>query len=212
MIAVETPVVVNSWIEMDWDEFLTRSERPELARAKGYYYKGYGRFEMLPVGFNHGADHVLTANAVNLFCILKAIPIQMTDSCTYRKAGMDECQPDLSAYIGKQAQKVPVTSSIISLDRFPTPDLAIEISRSSLLDDLGTKRALYENLGFVEYWVIDVKKTKVSAFEIFERGSRQIETSQVLPGFEMAVLEEALQRSRKVDQSQVGAWLLEQFR
>lgn len=37
------------------------------------------------------------------------------------------------------------------------------------------------------------------------------EASQVLPGLRIAVLEEALRRSREVDQSQVGTWLLSQF-
>ncbi|MCC5649018.1 Uma2 family endonuclease [Nostoc sp. XA013] len=46
------------------------------------------------------------------------------------------------------------------------PDLVIEIAKTSLLDDLGTKRCLatsrfastlYEELGIAEYWVVDVQ-------------------------------------------------------
>ncbi len=211
MSAVKTPILTDSWISMDWDTFVSQSEDPALAKAKGYYYQGYGRFEMLPVGFNHGADHILTSNAINLFCILRAIPLQMTDNCSYQKTGQDECQPDLSVYVGPRARLVPATSGIVNLDKYPAPDLVVEIANTSLLDDLGSKRSLYEELGIAEYWVVDVKKAKVTAFEILEQGSQRTRVSQVLSGFEIAVLEEALQRSREVDQSQVGAWLLQQF-
>ena len=211
MSAVKTPILTDSWISMDWDTFVSQSKDPALAKAKGYYYQGYGRFEMLPVGFNHGADHILTSNAINLFCILRAIPLQMTDNCSYQKTGQDGCQPDLSVYVGPRARLVPITSGIVNLDRYPAPDLVVEIANTSLLDDLGSKRSLYEELGVCEYWVVDVKKAKVTAFEMLDQGSQRTRVSQVLPGFEIAVLEEALQQSREADQSQVGAWLLQQF-
>jgi hypothetical protein len=41
--------------------------------------------------------------------------------------------------------------------------------------------------------------------------SRHISESQVFPGLEISLLEEAWRRSRDVDQAQVGAWLLQQF-
>ncbi len=49
------------------------------------------------------------------------------------------------------------------------------------------------------------------AFAIARRGSHRISESRVLPGLVMSLLEEALRRSRDVDQAQVGAWLLQQF-
>lgn len=211
MSAVTTSVVTDSWIEMDWDTFVSQSESPALAKAKGYYYQGHGRFEMLPVGFHHGTNHVLVSNAINLFCISKAIPLQMTDNCTYQKTGQDECQPDLSAYVGECAQLIPTTSGIVNLDRYPAPDLAVEIANTSVLDDLGGKRLLYEELNVSEYWVVDIKQAKIIAFEMLDKGSQQIRTSLVMPGFEMGVLEEALRQSQKMDQSQVGAWLFQQF-
>ena len=62
-----------------------------------------------------------------------------------------------------------------------------------------------------EYWIVDVQNVRVIAFNIVDRGSKRITHSQLLPGLAISVLEEALQRSRKTNQAQVGAWLLAQF-
>ncbi len=87
----------------------------------------------------------------------------------------------------------------------------IEIAKTSLLDDLGTKRSLYEELGIAEYWVVDVQNAEIIAYAIADQGSKRIQESQVLPGLVIAILEEALRRSREMNQSEVCAWLLSQF-
>ena len=97
------------------------------------------------------------------------------------------------------------------MDAIAPPDLAIEIADSSLNDDLGQKRLLYEDMEIPEYWVVDVENTRIVAFQIVKNGSRRIAESQVLPGLAIAVLREALEMSRTMDQAQVGAWLIGQF-
>jgi len=79
-----------------WDEYV----RLLNSHTKGYYYNGQLRIEMSPVGSDHASAHTIIIFAVNLFATLKGIPLNGRDNCTYRKAGVQECQPDVSYYIG----------------------------------------------------------------------------------------------------------------
>ncbi|CAA9263674.1 hypothetical protein AVDCRST_MAG92-2600 [uncultured Coleofasciculus sp.] len=62
-----------------------------------------------------------------------------------------------------------------------------------------------------EYWVFDIKKTKITAFKIIaSNGSQRINVSEILPGLAISLLEEGLQRSRQMDNTEVGSWFLRQ--
>jgi Uma2 family endonuclease len=209
---LQTRPRTDTWVMADWDEYVRILENPLYEKAKGYYYKGHMRLEMLPVSFDHGSDHVVIIFAVNLFTAIKGIAAIGLDTTTFRKTGVRDCQPDVSYYLGRYAQAIPRGTGIVDLDRYPAPNLVIEVAKSSLLDDMGAKRSLYEELGVAEYWVVDVQNAQVLAYAIAEQGSKRIQDSLVLPGLAISVLEEALRRNRETDQSQVGSWLLTQFR
>lgn len=211
MTSLQVKPRTDSWVLATWDEYINQLNDPIYQQAKGYYYKGHMRIEMSPVSFDHGQDHVIIIFAVNLFVALKQIPATGLDTATFRKIGVRECQPDVAYYFGKNARAIPSGTGIVNLDQYPAPNLVIEIARSSLLDDLGIKRALYEELGVNEYWVVDVQKAQLLAYSMTNQGSQRIQVSQVLPGLEVGVLEEALQRSRQTNQAEVGAWLLSRF-
>ena len=211
MTSLQVKPRTDSWVLATWDDYINQLNDPIYQQAKGYYYKGHMRIEMSPVSFDHGQDHVIIIFAVNLFVALKQIPATGLDTTTFRKIGVRECQPDVAYYFGKNARAIPSGTGIVNLDQYPAPNLVIEIARSSLLDDLGTKRSLYEELGVNEYWVVDVQKAQLLAYSMTNQGSQRIQVSQVLPGLEVGVLEEALQRSRQTNQAEVGAWLLSRF-
>jgi Uma2 family endonuclease len=211
MTTPQTLTPIGTWLATAWPDYLHTVAMPAYERAKAYYYRDSMRLEMLPVGFDHSTDHGLVALAINLFGITHGLKLVLADNCSYRKAGLQECQPDLSCYVGDRTQQIPKDTAIVDLDRYPAPDLAVEISKTSLLDDLGIKRSLYEEIGIREYWVVDVEKAQVIAYQMESRGSRRIEISEVLPNLAIALLDEALQRSRDTDQSTVGRWLMKCF-
>jgi Uma2 family endonuclease len=211
MNQLQTKPPTDTWVAATWDEYIQIIEKPEYEKAKGYYHNGQMRIEMPPVGNDHASDHTIIIGAIALFAATKGINLNGKDNCTYRKTGFDEAQPDVSYYIGKNADIVPYGTSIIDLDIYPLPTLVIEVAKTSLADDKGEKRLLYEELGVTEYWIVDVKNVQVIAFAIENGGSRRITQSQVLPGLEISLLNEAFRRSRQMNQGQVYAWLLVQF-
>ncbi|MEH2332389.1 Uma2 family endonuclease [Nostoc sp.] len=211
MSETQTQLPTDIWICTSWQEYEQAIANLLNEKAKSYYYKGHMRLEIAPVSFDHGKDHVVIIFAVTLFAALKGILATGLDTTTFRKTGVQDCQPDVAYYLRESAQTIPAGTGIVNLDRYPVPDLVIEIAKTSLLDDLGTKRSLYEELGVAEYWVVDVQNTQIIAYAMAEQGSKRIQESQVLPGLAIAILESALRRSREMNQSEVGAWLLSQF-
>ena len=190
---------------------LENIDRPEYEKAKGYCYNGKYRIEMTPIGNDHSQDHSSIHTATSLFAIAKKVAIDIRDNCSYRKAGIKQFQPDLSCYVGDKANVIPWGVGVVSLDEYPAPNLVIEVSNTSLSEDLGEKRLLYEDLQAVEYWVVNVQNVRVIAFAIEDAGSKRIKESQVLTGLKIEILTEALQRSRNSNHTEVGVWLLEQF-
>ncbi|QSJ16449.1 Uma2 family endonuclease [Nostoc sp. UHCC 0702] len=211
MSEIQTQLSTDTWVAATWDEYIQIIENPAYEKAKGYYHNQHMRIEMPPVGHDHACDNTIIAFAVNLFCTIKGILIKGLTNCNYRKTGVREAQPDVSYYIGENADVIPYGTSIINLDIYPPPALVIEIANSSLADDKGEKRLLYEDLGVQEYWIVDVQNVQIIAFAIENQGSRRITESLVLPGLAISLLNEVFRRTRQMNQGQVYAWLLTQF-
>jgi len=212
MSELKTKLPTDIWVVASWEEFIEMADHPAYNKAKCYYRNGQMRIETMSVGPDHASDNTVISFAVNLFCTIKGISVNGFNKCSYRKTGVRECQPDVSYYIGDRAQLAPQGTAIANLDFTPPPDLVIEVADSTLADDIGEKRLLYEELKVAEYWVLDVQKSEIIAFAIIaDNGSRRLVQSEVLPGLTIALLAEALRLSRTQDQAQVGAWLLTQF-
>ena len=206
-------LVTDDWVQGTWDKFLELCDRPDLEKAKFYYDDGWMRIEIMPTGSGHSQDNTLLSQVVSLFGMFKAVRIKGFTGGSFRRAGLRECQPDLAFYIAEEIPDPfpPKTTEPIDVEKFGAPTLAIEISTSTLNDDLGKKRLLYERFGVREYWVVDVQSAIVTAFAVADGGSRQIQVSQVLPGLSMRTIEEALQRNQTEDDTAVNHWLMQQF-
>lgn len=204
-------LLTDTWVSTTWEEFLAISERSEREQTRCYYDTNWMRIETMPIGFAHGRDNSLLASVVTLYGTLKNLPFLSITNGSFRKAGERECQPDLAFYIGAELPNIPRSNSPVDVDLYNPPTLAIEVASTTLSDDLGQKRLLYERLGVQEYWVVNVEAATVIAFAIAAGGSRQIQVSAVLPGLSLSLTEEALQRSQTEDDGAVNRWLLAQF-
>ena len=211
MIQLQEKITTNTWVKADWDTYTNTIDSPEHEQHRGYYYSGYMRIEDMPTGADHASDNGLIYLAITLFCMAKGIPVQGLINCSYRKVEVRECQPDISFYIGDRANLSPTGKSVVNLDEQAIPNLVVEISNTTIEDDLGAKRLLYEEMGVSEYWVVDVQNTLIYAFEIFDRGSRRIDTSLVLPQLSIDTITTALNLSKEQNQTQIGQWLMKEF-
>ncbi len=204
-------IVTDAWVQATWAEFLAASADSEAAKTTCYYDAGWMRIETMPIGVAHGKDNSILASVVNLYGTLKNLPYVSFTNSSFQKIGERECQPDLAFYVGSGLPIIPRSNSPVDLDIYPAPTLAIEIAATTLSDDLGQKRLLYERLGVREYWVVDVEAAVVTAFEVRNGGSRQILVSQVLAGLAIAIVEEALRRSQTEEDGAINRWLMQEF-
>ncbi|MBF2055920.1 MAG: Uma2 family endonuclease [Cyanobacterium sp. T60_A2020_053] len=211
MTLLKEKIVSDTWIDSTWDEFIHATENPDYQQGKFYFYQQKLRIEMPPLGNDHSRDHSIINSAINLYVFLNKIDLNGNDNCSYRKKGFYEAQPDLSYYLEERVNAIPYSTGVIDLDKFPPPNLVIEIANTSLSDDQGEKRLLYEELGVKEYWIVNVKKCEIMAFKMENNGSYRITESQVLPNLKIAILEEALKMTRETNHGVVGAWLLQKF-
>ncbi|MER3432606.1 MAG: hypothetical protein C4288_04035 [Leptolyngbya sp. ERB_1_1] len=212
MTLLETQISIDTWQFATWDEFVKIADDPASSKLKSYYYQKRMRFELMSTGSDHSNDHAIILFAISFFAAHRQIPMTAKDCCSYRRPGVEEFQPDLTCYIGDNATAIPWGTRVVDLTIHPLPNLVIEISDTSLSDDLGEKRLQYEDLGIPEYWSINVQKTQILAFSFAPDGSiRRIRESIVLPGLKLEILEQALQRSRQENQSATMAWLMQQF-
>lgn len=201
----------DTWIKASWEEFIVLADDPNYAKGKFYYHQGYMRIEMSPVGPRHGRQNSIIPYVVILFAALKNIKIIELTNTSFRKADLDEFQPDLAYYIGSELKVPPETDAPVDLNEYEPPTLVVEVGASSISDDLKRKRLLYERSGVREYWVVDAKVRKIVAFTIANGRSGEIQESVVLPGLAIALVEEALKRSQTEDDGEINRWLLQIF-
>jgi len=213
MALLQVQPLLDIWQSATWEEFVRLADDPMSDKLKCYYCDGRMRFEAMSTGADHSKDHSLILFALSFFVAHQGISATGHDACSYRKPGVDEFQPDISYYVGETADAIPWGTRVVNLEQYPMPSLVIEISDTSLADDLGAKRLQYEELGIPEYWLVNVQAMQILAFAIAVDGSiRRIRESRVLPGLKLEILEQALQRSRQENQSVTNAWVMQQFR
>ncbi|MEO0396683.1 MAG: Uma2 family endonuclease [Cyanobacteria bacterium P01_A01_bin.137] len=201
----------DTWVPIAWADYVALIDGPACDKARCYYESGEMRIEMAPLGPSHGRDNAILSKVVSLFATFRMIRVAEYVNCTFRKVSSRDAQPDLAFYLGKDTRFPPCNNEPVNVDIYGVPQLMIEIVASSLSEDLGTKRLLYERFGVSEYWVVDVANSDVIAFSIADGRSGEIFESKVLPGLEIETVEAALQRGQTDDDGAINRWLIEQF-
>jgi Uma2 family endonuclease len=204
-------IKTDTWVPAQWDEYVAICEKPEYEKARCYYDNGWMRLEMAALGPWHGRENAIVSKVVSLFATLIVIRVVELINTSFRKAGEREGQPDIAFYLGDNFTLPPQNNQPVDVNTYGAPQLVIEIASTTLGDDLGRKRLLYERLGVREYWVVNVASSKVIAFAVENGGSGEIRESQVLPGLALTVVEEAMERSSTEDDGAIARWLIQTF-
>jgi Uma2 family endonuclease len=204
-------IETDTWVPASWETYLVLCNRSDFEKARCYYDKGWMRFEMAALGPWHGRDNAVVLKVIGLFAGLKSIRSVELINTSFRKIGEREAQPDIAFYLGQGFQLPPRNNQPVEVEVYGAPQLAVEIASTTLGDDLGRKRLLYERLGVQEYWVVNVAMSEVVAFAVENGGSREIRESQVLPGLALSTVEEAMQRSQTEDDGALTRWLIQTF-
>ena len=206
-------ILTDAWVKASWEEFLELVRDPAYDKGSAYFDAGEMRIEMPSLGAGHSRQNGVVWNVITLFIAAREIDITSYVNASFEKVGEREFQPDAAFYIGEGAKYLPPqNNSPVSVNLFGPPTLIVEVGSSSLEDDLGRKRLLYERVGVKEYWVVGVKDKKVIAFSIEDGRSGQIRASVVLPGLDMELVEEALRRSQSESDGAIVRWLMKSFR
>ncbi|KAM3089731.1 Uma2 family endonuclease [Phormidesmis sp. 146-35] len=196
----------NVWLEATWEEFLALADDPKRVSDRFYYHQGCLKIES-PSCQSDGIFSIL----IILYAMSRDIPVKGLMRGSFRKADDCEFQPNLAFYVGESLTFPPRSHLPINLNETPPPTLIVEISANRCREDCDRKTALYQQAGVSEQWMIDVNLNQIFAFTLSANQSVPIRVSQVLPGLEMATVEEALRRSQTEDDGAIGRWLLTLF-
>lgn len=195
---MKTPAFLqDTWVRANWDSFLAQAGDPVLKGAKFYYNRGWMRVEMSPVGPAHARDNNLLAQIVGVFALGRDLRVEGYVTPSLRASGLQEAQPDLAFYVGQIGVRALGTRPV-DLGTTEPPALVVEVSATTLDDDLTAKRELYARMGVREYWVVDAMSIQVNMFCRDEQSEElvSVKTSEVLRDLTPAIIEEALRRGR----------------
>jgi Uma2 family endonuclease len=208
--AITQDIALN---DASWEDYKRYRDDPNAPeRLRLFFNAGYLKVKLMGwEGIGHSeVNHLFT---MLIGCWFMAHPEQIAQSlggCLMEKPNTQAAAPDLMLYVGTGApQWSKGESRRIDLLKWRVPDLVGEVADTTLAIDLDQMKQLYAALGISEYWVIDVKGKQVLAFRLTDGIYQQCETSGVLAGLPIALLEETLDRLSEGTNISAASWFVQ---
>ncbi len=213
MIATAPAQLVPIWQPARWKDYLALRDAESAERNRLFFNQGHLLVEMGAEGINHASVGALLPILFFIWFSAKRQSFKLFGGCQLEKTNNRAAAPDQIVYLGENVpQWREGEPRRISLDEWRVPNLVGEIADTTLATDLDEKKRLYASLGIPEYWVIDVQGRRLFAFQLqAEGGYQQIETSQVMMGLPIALLEGAIQRLMQGSTDQAAIWFAQQI-
>ena len=209
-----------AWKKATWKEYVQvrdRYEASDISRVKLFYHDGALLVDDMGwEGINHATVRELLLLMLG-FWFNQQRPqrkVKFMGGCLLEKESADAASPDIMLYFGAD---FPVWeeggSRKVDLDRWRQPDLACEVSDTTLASDLDEKKRTYAALAVPEYWVVDVRGSRVFFFCLNANGQyEETQRSMAIPDFSCELLEQALSMlSPTITNMDVANWFQQQL-
>lgn len=219
MTLAATPTTQNQtsfveWQRATWQDYIDSRDNLAPDQYRLFFHQGYLLItEMGWEGINH-------ATICDLFTIILGFwfslhPEQVASSigrCLLEKGQNTAGAPDLVLYLGDDYPRWQAGQPRrVDLNRWRAPDLVGEISDTTLASDLDEKKQLYAALGIPEYWVIDVRGSRVFAFMLQDDGKYQLtKISEALKGLPVELLEQTIAKLETDSNISAAQWFNQQ--
>jgi Uma2 family endonuclease len=217
-ISLEKPSQPSSLLyqrhDATWQDYEAVRDDPDLDYRKIAFYQEWLLVDMGTEGPGHASFSDLMTAVFFVWAFLNPdVVLQSYGRCLIEKPNTHACAPDLVLYKGDNIPKWKLGEPRrIMLDRHRLPDLVGEIADTTLGIDLDEQKKLYASLGIAEYWAIDVKGMRLFAFGLTANGVyEEIESSQVLTGLAIALVEQTLERLTEETNTAAANWLMLQL-
>ena len=205
----------STWQKATWQDYITQRDTLPTENYRLFFHQNYLLItEMGWEGINHAAICDLFTIILGFWFTLHSDQVASSlGRCLIEKDQDTAGAPDLVLYLGDDYPRwQPGQSRRINLTQYRAPDLVGEISDTTLASDLDEKKQLYAALGIPEYWVIDVRGSRVFAFTLQADGKYQpTEVSQALTGLPIDLLEGVIAKLETDSNITAAQWFNQQI-
>jgi Uma2 family endonuclease len=215
IITTSSTVITYRQSSATWEDYLHRVENPqsELDLERVFFNCGLMWVEdMGNEGINHARfNKLFTMILYSWFLRLEDVKFELLGGCVIEKPPHQGAAADEVLYIGGNSPKYKSGGSRrVNLTKWRVPDLAVEISDTTLSSDLDEKKQLYLKLEIPEYWVVDVRGKRVLAFRLVDGKYQECTESFALVGLPIELLDRTLERMDD-DNGNVAMWFASQI-
>jgi Uma2 family endonuclease len=213
--AISIPQTVSSdhWTPATWVDYEHHRDNPAAPnRLRLFFHDGYLKVNAMGwEGIEHSeVNHLFTLLIGIWFMAHPEQRTKLLGGCLMEKPNTQAAAPDLLVYVGEGA---PTWSKgeprRIDLTRWRVPDLVGEVADTTLAIDLDEMKQLYAAFGIPEYWVINVPGKQVLAFRLTDGKYQQCETSGVLAGLPIDLLEQTLDQLSQGTNISAANWFMQ---
>ncbi|MGB3613795.1 MAG: Uma2 family endonuclease [Elainellaceae cyanobacterium] len=214
-----SPKELPRWCIATWDDYSTCIDNAVSAADSEHFriFFDQGRLfvDMGWEGVDHARFRELLAMLFFAWFSQKSpgLAFDCLGGCILEKPEQRAASPDEVLYVGEGAPRWQSGEPRrVNLRRWRVPDLVCEVGDTTLATDLDEKKQIYAALEIPEYWVIDVKGSRVIAFRLSAEGLYvQTMVSEAIAGLKIALVDQAFGRLGAESNGTVAQWFARQL-